>query len=419
MLTRLLAATALAVSALALPALTMAPAAQAATTLQTPCDTRFLAVRHEASADAYDFNRDGLECRSVTNTEEAGDNFQLSTAQAQGYFTRRFYSFGPDPTRPTSITFINTEDRTFGGFMRGQEDDPDFNNCRELCFEDFTYDANDNFYFDSGSGSTRVSLAYFEQHALHANYFYFMVALDPNASNVFSFRGSGTAPPPPGPTNQPPGQPSLRLGTKTTSSIQSIWSAPSAEEGGTPTSYTWAWRSSSGDTWSKNYPANDTRITSPFMLTGLAPNTSYTVTLTAINAAGQSTSAQQSGATLPTSGNAPPPPPPPPPSPPGPPAPPPPPLPTVSQVPSRPRVVSARRAGTHKARIRWASPLRGPVDLYQVRRKGRLYTVADARRRSLVVRGLVNGKRYTFAVRAHNIRGWSAWSANANVRPHS
>ena len=56
--------------------------------------------------------------------------------------------------------------------------------------------------------------------------------------------------------------------------------------------------------------------------------------------------------------------------------------------------------------------------MYQVRRKGRLYTVADARRRSLVVGGLVNGRLYTFAVRAHNIRGWSAWSANANVRPH-
>jgi hypothetical protein len=308
----------------------------------------------------------------------------------------------------------------FGGYMDGQEDDPDFNDCRNTCWQDLSYDANDYFYVDSGSGSTQVSLAYFESHILNTNRFTMVYSRLTSERSVFSFEAPISTPPPP--TTTAPGQPALSLTRVTTSTATISW-APAAS-GGTPASYTFAWRSSSGTTWSKNYPTGDSRITSPFTLTGLAENTAYAITLTAINSAGASPSAQTTAQTL-SSTPAPPAPPtppappaPPPPVPGGTPPPPPPALP-VARTPSAPYSVRAY-AGTHKATITWHAPSsRGgaQINRYQVHRFGKnLFTPASRHR--VVVKNL-RSATYTFTVRAHNKYGWGPFSKPKTVRPHN
>ena len=237
-----LAAATLSLSTFALPV-----PAQAATNATTPCDSRVLRAEHQASAEFYDANQDNLECWPQDgSTEAAGDNFRLSSPTL-GADTRKFYSFGRTLPRPTSVAYVDTVTRMFGGYIDRQEDDPDFNDCRNTCWQDLSYDANDYFYVDSGSGSTQVSLAYFESHILNTNRFSMVYSRLTSERSVFSFEAPTSTPPPP--TTTAPGQPALALTRVTTSTATISWSP--AASGGTPTSYTFAWRSSSGKTWSK------------------------------------------------------------------------------------------------------------------------------------------------------------------------
>lgn len=271
---------------LALGVLTAAPTVPRAdaATEQNPCDGLVLRAYHAASADFFDLNGDRLECwPREEGTGDPGDDYPLGTAPA-GPDSRKFYSWGSQFGRPTSITFVDPTTRTFGGNLEGQEDDPDFDGCQGVCFESLTYDANDYFYFDTGNGSTRVSMAYFEDHVLGLTRFTMVYSRLPGESSVFSFE------------------------------------APAAAE-------------------------PDVR-------------------------------------------------------------------------PSRPRDLTAH-AGHHRARLHWRPPALGrPFDFYQVRGKGRSYRVAASAHPAVTIRGLVDGRRYVFRVRALNAVGWGPWSRAVVVRPH-
>lgn len=265
--------------------LTSGPTPRAyAATEDRPCDGLVLRAYHAASADYFDFNGDRLECwprEGASGTPR--DDYALPTAPP-GPDSRKFYSWGSEFGRPTSISFVDPATRTFGGQLEGQEDDPDFDGCQGVCPQVLTYDDNDYFYFDTGSGSTRVSLAHFETHVLGLTRFTMVYSRLPGESSVFSFEAAA------------PTEPQVR--------------------------------------------------------------------------------------------------------------------------PSRPRDLHAR-AGHHRVRLHWRPPLRGlPLDAYQVRGAGRTYRVSPSRYPALTVRGLVNGRRYLFRVRAHNAVGWGAWSRPVAARPH-
>lgn len=181
--------------------LAVAEPAQAAADEQTPCGGLVLRVQHAASADFFDLNQDRLECwprqgGSATPT----DDFALNTAPP-GADSRKFFSFGTEFNRPTSVVFVDTVAHTFGGYFEGQEDDADFNGCQFVCPETVSYDSNDYFYFDTGSGSTKVSMAYFETHAQGLRRFSMVYSRLPAQSSVFSFEA------PAGAQSQPPAPP--------------------------------------------------------------------------------------------------------------------------------------------------------------------------------------------------------------------
>lgn len=362
--------------------LTTASPASAVTDEQTPCGGRVLMATHAASADSYDRNGDRLECwPHVDSSEVPSDNHRLNSPTDFAN-SRKFYSFGETYGRTTSITFIDPQNHTFGGPMEGQEDDPDFDGCQNVCTQTLGYDSNDYFYFDTGTGSTKVSMDYFESHVLGLTRFSMVYSRTAADSSVFSFQLDSA-------TITAPGQPSLRVASIGSTTMRLAWTPPSTNEGGTPTSYTFAWRASNGDSWSRNYPAGDDRIASPFLLTGLEPRTTYRVTLVAINGSGQSTAAQQTARTASS----------------------------PSTPASRPRDLTAR-PGNHKAFLSWRAPLRGqPITAYQVRRGGTTYLIRDPRRLSVTIRGLTNHRLHVFTVRARNAAGWGPWSASAKVRP--
>jgi hypothetical protein len=203
--------------------------------------------------------------------------------------------------------------------------------------------------------------------------------------------GSGEPPPPP----TLPGAPGLTVGNVTRSTVALDWSTAS---GSGITGYRFGWESASGQpqpSWSNVYPVGS-GIDDPFVMTNLCAGCTYTMWVEAVTSNG---AGDRATVTVTTDAGAPPPPPP------------------VVRAPSVVRSVTAG-ARNHAAVIRWRAPSRGPVDKYQVHRTGRNYTVADSARRSLTVRGLVNGRLYRFTVRAHNPAGWGPWSAVARVRPH-
>ncbi|HEX2895281.1 MAG TPA: fibronectin type III domain-containing protein [Marmoricola sp.] len=185
---------------LAATVLTGVPAAQAVPTLtneQTPCDSRVLMAEHEASAEFNDYNGDRLECWPHPGSGEvAGDNAPRLNSPPAGPDSRKFYSFGTLYGRPTSVSFVDPATHTFGGQMEGQEDDPDFVGCQGMCPETLSYDANDYFYLDTGSGSTKVSMAYFESHILGLTEFSIVYSRLADESSVFSFQAPAPPTPP-------------------------------------------------------------------------------------------------------------------------------------------------------------------------------------------------------------------------------
>jgi hypothetical protein len=179
-----------------------APPAQGVTGItneQTPCDSRVLMATHAASAEFFDDNGDRLECWPHEGSGEVpGDNAPRLNSPPPGPDSIKLYSFGTQFGRPTSVTSVDPQAHTFSGLMEGQEDDPDFVGCRGVCPETLSYDANDYFYFDTGSGSTRVSMAYFETHVVGRTEFSMVYSRLPEESSVFSFRGpADTVTPPP------------------------------------------------------------------------------------------------------------------------------------------------------------------------------------------------------------------------------
>ncbi|MGO4258524.1 fibronectin type III domain-containing protein [Marmoricola sp. RAF53] len=173
--------------------LSVAEPAQAAADEQMPCGALVLRVQHAASADFYDTNHDRLECWARQGGGETStDDFPLNTAPS-GPDSRKFFSFGTEFNRPTSVVFVDTATHTFGGYFEGQEDDADFDGCRFVCAETVSYDSNDYFYFDTGSGSTKVSMAYFEAHAQGQRRFSMVYSRLPAESSVFSFEAAAGA----------------------------------------------------------------------------------------------------------------------------------------------------------------------------------------------------------------------------------
>jgi hypothetical protein len=185
---------------LAATMLTGAPPAQGITSItneQSPCDSRVLMATNAATAESFDGNGDRLECWPHDGSGEVfGDNAPRLSSPT-GPDSLKLYSYGALFGRPTSVTSVDPSTRTFSGLMEGQEDDPDFDGCRGVCTETLSYDANDYFYFDTGSGSTRVSMAYFETHVVGRTEFSMVYSRLPGDSSVFSFRGPADLPPSP------------------------------------------------------------------------------------------------------------------------------------------------------------------------------------------------------------------------------
>lgn len=89
--------------------------------------------------------------------------------------------------------------------------------------------------------------------------------------------------------------------------------------------------------------------------------------------------------------------------------------------PTRPRDFYAM-PGNHSAWLQWGAPRQdygAHVDKYQIRQRGGgdgivLHTVRGPQRD---VRGLDNGEKYWFKVRAHNAAGWGRWTRERWVIP--
>ncbi len=196
---------------------------------------------------------------------------------------------------------------------------------------------------------------------------------------------AGDTPPPPPPEGLP-GQPSLSVGAKTSSTVDLNWTPPS----GTVTAYHWGWTSSSGlprQSWDHVY---GTPRPNPFTLTNLAPNTTYTMWFAAINGQGEGPRVSIDVTTNEAPGN---------------------PLPPPS-VTSKPRhLLSA--AYRHRVRISWWAPARtggAPVTTYQVHR-AQFNRIVSPRARKYTFTGLKRHKSYRFYVRARNAAGWSPWAS--------
>jgi hypothetical protein len=207
-----------------------------------------------------------------------------------------------------------------------------------------------------------------------------------------------------------PAPPSVTFGSVLEKTIMLRWTAPTGSQ---PTSYIWGWTGSDGSSWSKEYPVAS--IKSPFTLTNLKPNTTYTISIQSKNASGTSSQLLLTATTAGGSGTPPNPPKPPPPNPPKPPKPPKPP---VHQVKKPGKPVSVKgRAGRKLAIIIWGSARANGarVNAYQVHRFNGSNKTTSGKR--VVFRGLKAGKTYRFYVRAHNKKGWGPWSKTVQVRP--
>lgn len=217
-----------------------------------------------------------------------------------------------------------------------------------------------------------------------------------NSNSPILTINSGSTPPPPPPGNLP-GAPGLSVASKTLNTVSLSWSPPTSNADGI-TGYRFGWESDSGipqPSWSDVFGVN---ADNPFKMTHLCAGCTYHMWIEAVTNRGTGDRARVDV----TTDSAPTPPPPPP----------------SLHRPGKPRSVHAR-AGNHKALVSWRHGTTGggTIDQYQVRRHGKIYPAASRPTR-LTVRGLVNHKLYTFAVRAHNAAGWSGWSRSVNVRPH-
>lgn len=215
-----------------------------------------------------------------------------------------------------------------------------------------------------------------------------------------------------------PAPPTASFGAILSNSILVRWNAPAS--GARPTSYLWGWTGSDGSSWSKEYPAGDPRIASPFRLTNLKPNTSYTISIQSKNASGTSSQLLMTATTARASGGGttPPPPPPPPPPPGGGGTNPPPPHHSTAKKPGKPVGVKGR-AGLKSATISWRSAAAhgARINSYQVHRFNGGNKTVKASARSVAFKGLKPSKTYRFYVRAHNSKGWGPWSKIVQVKP--
>jgi hypothetical protein len=170
-----------ALAGLLLPVVTMAAPAVAAPT--RPCGSYTLTATHAASAESYDTNGDRLECRTASSPGAGRDNRRILAAGAvfDGYKLYAFSTRDDDGVRS-----VAPWRNRFGAWTYGQEDDPDWNGCRERCFHRLSYDANDYFYVDYGNGSRKVSLARFETLVPGSDVFSVIYELDAAGSSMFS-----------------------------------------------------------------------------------------------------------------------------------------------------------------------------------------------------------------------------------------
>lgn len=209
------------------------------------------------------------------------------------------------------------------------------------------------------------------------------------------FVHAGDGPPPPSPPPPPvPGAPDLSVGETTSTTAALNWSPPSNTAG--ITGYRFGWTSSNGlpvPSWNDVY---NTTVASPFVMTNLNPDTTYTMYVEAVTNKGPGERATVSVHTTepvasPTK---------------------------VLYLPGAPQFPKAR-PGKRKVLLTWATPAplanTARVNAYQVYRPG-FARVVGASVHGYVFKGLKKKRTYTFYVRAHNKDGWGPWTRGVRVR---
>ncbi|GAA5039048.1 fibronectin type III domain-containing protein [Microbacterium fluvii] len=179
-------------------------------------------------------------------------------------------------------------------------------------------------------------------------------------------------------TPSAPRSPAATSGSKTATVT---WTAPSSTGGSTISGYE-VTASPGGKKVTVSGTARSASVT------GLTNGTAYTFTVKAKNAAGPSAASAKTSAVTP------------------------------STVTSAPRSVKAT-AGTKKATVSWTAPSStggATVTNYKVTASpgGKSVTVSGSARKATVT-GLKSGTKYTFTVKAKNVRGWSAASAKSTA----